>query len=109
MRPRPRDGRTRLAVAGAGAAIIALTLLMAAGAPEGLAYLAPALAVTSMLLLGGYPGERVLLRAASAPRAAAGGRPLDSPCLSVYTRCGRSGRLLAAALAGRAPPAAALR
>ncbi len=102
MSAAPRAGRAKLALAGAGAALAVLALL-ATGAVEGVAYLAPALMVMSMLLLGRYPGERVLVKASAAPRAPAR-RPADRPCLSVHTRSGRSGRLLAAALAGRAPP-----
>lgn len=92
----------------AGAAVLAISLLSAAGTAEGLVYLAPALLVLAILLLGLYPGEDALLTVAGrrrAPRA----RPDDRRCLSVHTRSGRGGRLLAAALAGRAPPPACVR
>jgi len=87
---------------------MALAIFSVSGAGEGLAYLAPALLVTALLLLGLYPGENSLL-AVSGIRRPRNPRPTDRRCRSVYTPSGRGGRLLAAALAGRAPPALAPR
>ncbi len=74
-------------------------------------YALPAFALLVALLLGRYPGERLILAAAArsrrprprrAVRSAPGRAPLDrSPTL-------RGGDLLARALAGRAPPRAGL-
>ncbi|MGD9736679.1 MAG: YcnI family protein [Solirubrobacterales bacterium] len=68
-------------------------------------YLLPALLLLATLLLGRYPGERLLLAVARrrpAERAAA-----EPPALTLLLhrpRLPRGGALLAAALAGRAPP-----
>lgn len=69
--------------------------------------LAPALLLSSMLIARGYPGERLLLRAAARrrshrPRAAAGVRPPGTVMLGRP----RGGLLLAFELAVRPPPAA---
>ncbi len=92
------------AATGAGAALLALVFLSTAGLAEGLAYLGPAALMMALLLLGLYPGESALLAAPRARRQR-NPRPADRRCRSVHTPSGRGGRLLAAALAGRAPPA----
>jgi hypothetical protein len=69
-------------------------------------YALPALALLAALLLGRYPGERLILAAATRsrrrPRRAPRTAPLLSPLESTATP--RGGDLLARALAGRAPP-----
>jgi hypothetical protein len=73
-------------------------------------YALPALALLAALLLGRYPGERLILAAAARSRRrrrraahTAPGRPFLA---SIATP--RGGDLLARALAGRAPPRAGL-
>jgi periplasmic copper chaperone A len=70
-------------------------------------YLLPALALVAALVLGHYPGERLLLAVARRRRprrrAAAPPRPRH---LFARPRLPRGGALLGAALAGRAPPSA---
>lgn len=75
-----------------------------------LLYVLPALALAVALLLGRYPGERLIIAAATRSRRrrrrafrAALGLPLLA---SISTP--RGGDLLARALAGRAPPLAGL-
>ena len=93
---------------GAGAVLLALALLSAAGTPEALAYLAPALLLMAPLLLGRYPGEHALLPASKTRAPVRASRPADRCSPGVHARSGRGGRLLAAALAGRAPPAVSM-
>jgi hypothetical protein len=69
-----------------------------------LAYLAPLLVLLLALLLGRYPGERALRRRLERPRprrAHVQSGPRRSPARSCLPR---GGALLAAGLAGRAPP-----
>jgi periplasmic copper chaperone A len=69
-------------------------------------YALPALALLAALLLGHYPGERLLLAAAARrrpPRPAATVPPLRH-LVFARPRLPRGGALLGAALAGRAPP-----
>jgi hypothetical protein len=91
--------------------VVALAATLAstvAGMDTGLLHLAPALVLLLPLLTGRYVGEDRLAalvetaHAARAPRAA----PRLAPCLPRAPRvvAARGGRLLAAALAGRAPP-----
>jgi hypothetical protein len=75
-----------------------------------LLYGLPAFALLALLLLGRYPGEKLIItlaarvrrRRRSAARLAPRRAPLDS------TPTPRGGDLLARALAGRAPPRAGL-
>jgi periplasmic copper chaperone A len=69
-------------------------------------YLLPALALVAALLLGHYPGERLLLAVARRRRPRrAGAAPSSRPRhLFASQRLPRGGALLGAALAGRAPP-----
>lgn len=77
------------------------------GTPEALGYLAPTLAILSLLALGRYPGavafERRLRARRSAPRRRRG---RSAHRLRVVLALPRGGALLAAGLAGRAPPPA---
>ncbi|HTT93082.1 MAG TPA: YcnI family protein [Solirubrobacterales bacterium] len=72
-------------------------------------YALPALALLAALILGHYPGERLLLAVAERrrrpPRAAAA-LPPARHLLFVRRHLPRGGALLGAALAGRAPPSA---
>jgi hypothetical protein len=84
--------------------LLALELL---GVEAGLAYLAPALLILLPLLGGRYPGEEALARVAGRrPRPAR--RPPAAAVPSRRRRAGallpRGGTLVAASLAGRAPP-----
>jgi hypothetical protein len=72
---------------------------------EVLFYLLPALLLLGALLLGRYPGERLILAVAARRRR----RPVPAPAsprrhLSFARPTPRGGALLGAALAGRAPP-----
>jgi fatty acid desaturase len=101
----PRSARHACALAVAVLAVAAIGLLAALGAlAPGVLMLLPALLLTLVLVAGRYPGERLLerwrrarprVRRALATVLAPGRRP---PQLV------RGGRLIAAALAGRAPP-----
>jgi hypothetical protein len=92
--------RRALACVLAGALV--LLALLAAGCVLAFLYLAPALLLGAMLALGRYPGERLLL-ARSRPRTRR-----TAPRLGCHrparARLPRGGELLAAGLAGRAPP-----
>ena len=76
------------------------------GVEAAFAYLAPALLILLPLLGGRYPGDRALARAA-ARRTASRRRPpairARQPRTCFYL-LPRGGRLVGAALAGRAPP-----
>lgn len=94
--------------AGAPAAPLAALLLAAAAAavasPEVLLVLAPAFLLLGLLVIGQAPGEELLLRLARRtrrPRRAAS--RTQRPALPLVIR--RTGRLIAAALATRPPPA----
>jgi hypothetical protein len=72
-------------------------------------YLLPALLLLGALLLGCYPGERLLLAVARrrpASPIAAAAVPPPRHLLFARSRLPRGGALLGAALAGRAPPSA---
>jgi periplasmic copper chaperone A len=72
-------------------------------------YALPALALLAVLLLGHYPGERLLLAVAERRRLrppAAVAVPPPPHLLFVRRRLPRGGALLGAGLAGRAPPSA---
>jgi hypothetical protein len=69
-----------------------------------LAYLAPLLVLLVVLLLGRYPGERALRRRLERPRRPRVPAPAASHRTRVRRGLPRGGALLAAGLAGRAPP-----
>ncbi len=103
-----RDQRMLLVAALGTSALILLAAL--AGHPELLAYSAPLFLVAVPLLAGRYVGEERLERL----RAGLGARRRPRPALVRAPRpravvlVPRGGRLIAAALAERAPPALAL-
>lgn len=93
----------RMALLALGASVVVLTAALL-GAGEALAYLVPAAGPFALLALGLYPGAgayaRALTRAGTkAPRPRAS-RPRRLSDASLP----RGGALLAAGLAGRAPP-----
>jgi hypothetical protein len=100
---RPRlNGRICLAVGGGALCALAVTIHVP-DAVTGIACLAPALVAFALLGLGHFPGESRLLafaRATRQPRAA----HAPTPRRRAAARMPRGGDLLAAALAGRAPP-----
>jgi periplasmic copper chaperone A len=71
-------------------------------------YLVPALLLLGALLLGHYPGERLIVRLAAAARrraaCAVAAVPPPRHLLFARSHLPRGGALLGAALAGRAPP-----
>ena len=77
------------------------------GVEAAFAYLAPALLILLPLLGGRYPGEEALVRAAArrAPPACGGPPPAMPRRRAPGVLLPRGGRLVGAALAGRAPPA----
>jgi hypothetical protein len=79
------------------------------GVSDALVHLAPALLILLTLLSGRYPGDEALVRAARRPRPGHR-RPASAEPFRrrtwVDSLLPRGGRLLGAALAGRAPPAA---
>ncbi len=84
--------------------------MLALGVGDALIYLAPALLILVPLLYGRYPGDDALVRAARRGRPQRRRLPAADPprrraCISVLLP--RGGRLVGAALAGRAPPAPA--
>jgi uncharacterized membrane protein YbhN (UPF0104 family) len=90
-------------MASAVALLACLLLAHVPGVAAGLTYLAPALFVFVLLWLGRYPGERVILArivGRRLPRA----RSARTRYRRIEVGLPRGGRLLAAALAGRAPP-----
>jgi hypothetical protein len=88
----------------------ALLLAAFAGHAELIAYAAPLLVVAVPLLAGRYVGEETLerLRERGEPRPRAGAAPLLRSAGAALSAFPRGGRLIAQALAERAPPAAAL-
>ncbi|HVP01622.1 MAG TPA: hypothetical protein VMT10_03550 [Solirubrobacteraceae bacterium] len=101
--PSHRQATDRLLLAAAVAALALAAALLVGAAPPGLLGLLPSLLLVVPLLLGRFPGERVIaaLAARCAPRRAhpAVGRARRSLALLA-----RGGRLVSAGLAGRAPP-----
>jgi len=101
-----RGARARLnvvALASGLAILLALWLARAPGMAAGLAYLGPGMFIFLLLWLGRYPGEkaiRALIVRARLRRA----RPTPARRAPLRVRLPRGGALLAAALAGRAPP-----
>jgi hypothetical protein len=97
----------RASVLLAVAAAVGLALLLGL-APAGVLFVAPALLLAAVLGWGTYPGEELLV--AVAARSTPSRRRTAAPA---YGRrhvvvLPRGGRLVAARLAGRAPPAALL-
>ncbi len=94
----------RRALAAGGVALAVAVVVLVGVAPAGLLCLVPSALIGALLLLGRFPGERVLIALARrrAPRRAraALGRARASAALPA-----RGGGLVAAGLAGRAPPA----
>lgn len=84
--------------------------LITSGGGIGLLYLAPALVLGALLVIGLYPGEqtlaRPLLRARSRPRRRRPTAPAPRRARRLHAR---GGLLLASGLAGRGPPARAVR
>jgi hypothetical protein len=101
MRPTIASPRLRLAVLG-----VSIAILLCIGPPEvrsALAYLFPFLVLIAFLLTGRYPGE-CLIRSRPERAAKRWPRTIHSPAKSFVALRPRGGRLLASALAGRAPP-----
>jgi hypothetical protein len=99
----------RRAIAFAGLTLMWLLGLELLGVEAAFAYLAPALLILLPLIGGRYPGDEALVRAAKrwtrrpATRLrAAAAPPRRRPRRALMPR---GGRLVGAALAGRAPPA----
>jgi len=97
-------GRIATVVACGLAALLCVWLARVPGIGAGVAFLAPAVICFLLVLSGRYPGEHVILALA--------GRPARRRSLAVWSRSPgqgnfmpRGGALLAASLAGRAPPA----
>lgn len=85
-----------------------LVALQLGGSEPGLLYLAPALLLVIPLAFGRYPGEW-LLAAVSGPRRRGRSKATANPPSTPSRPFPRGGVLLALALAGRGPPARALR
>jgi hypothetical protein len=108
-----RAARVRLVLA-AGALSLGAVSLVVHGGPQcaaalsGVLYLLPAILVGIILLAGRYPGERALARlrvaGMSRGRACEGRLRCEHPAEPL-----RGGRLIAARLSGRGPPAVAVR
>jgi hypothetical protein len=100
-RARPAIDRRRLIAA---IAVTVAIIVLVGVAPAGLLGLVPSALLGALLLLGRFPGERVLAalvhRRLSRRRPSALGRSRPSQALLA-----RGGRLVATCLAGRAPPA----
>lgn len=97
----------RRSLAFAALTLVWLLGLEVLGVEAAFAYLAPALLILLPLLGGRYPGDEALVRAAR--RGVAPGRPRGCPATRPRLRpvgalLPRGGRLVGAALAGRAPP-----
>jgi hypothetical protein len=95
-----------VAVVGLGV-LVALALVGAIALPTGALTMLPALVLAAIMLARPYLGEQAIarLRASRARRTAPAA--CDCPCSrSRGPVVARGGRLIAAALAGRAPPAA---
>jgi uncharacterized SAM-binding protein YcdF (DUF218 family) len=97
----------RRSLAFAALSLAWLLALQLVGVSDAFAYLAPAVLIFLPLLGGRYPGDEALVRAV-ARRTAARWRPGVAARPSTRRRPGallpRGGRLVGAALAGRAPP-----
>ncbi len=100
-----RDPRVRQGVALAAVALVVACLWLI-GVPAvgaGAAYLSPAVFVFLVLWLGRYPGESVISRFVHRLRRRHAGAA-RAQTRQVVSHMPRGGGLLAAALAGRAPP-----
>lgn len=73
----------------------------------GLLYLAPALLIAAALLRGRYPGERLLIAAVRRARAPHRAARRHGCARRTRSALPRGGQLVAARMAGRAPPRAA--
>ncbi len=100
-----RINRARLNIALASGLTVFLGLLLARvpGMATGLAYLGPGMFVFLLLWLGRYPGEKAILGFIRTPRLRRA-RVSAARCGPMRVGMPRGGALLAAALAGRAPP-----
>jgi hypothetical protein len=109
MLRRPPPSRPRWLALGLAAVLASLAAaLVTPGAAQALGYLLPVLLLLACLGLKRYPGQRLLIGLADRRRSArrrtlAACRPRTSPPRALLPR---GGRLLAAALAVRPPPAA---
>jgi len=99
-------GRTRAGVLAALVVTLAVgvTLSRTGDALLMLVQLSPAIVLLSVLLLGGYPGERWLVVGSPGRRIACARGPASAPATG-FVRPVRGGELIGRALAGRAPPA----
>jgi hypothetical protein len=102
-----RGARERLNIALLfGVAVLACVWLMhVPGMGAGMAYPAPGVFVFLLLWLGRYPGQKSILALMRRMRPRHGGA-IRAGNPRVASRMPRGGRLLATALAGRAPPRA---
>lgn len=99
----------RRSIAFAALTAVWLLGLEGLGIEAAVAYLAPALLILLPLVGGRYPGDRVLARAASRRSPPRRARRVPSARLRrslPEASLPRGGRLVGAALAGRAPPPA---
>jgi hypothetical protein len=103
MSARGERAHLNLALAVALSTALALLLGHVPGMADGLAYLAPALFVFLLLWLGRFPGEGAFLARIRPARLRRAGLRA-APRRARGTRMPRGGGLIAAALAGRAPP-----
>ena len=103
MSARSPRARINLAMAVAAALLAYLSLAHVPGLTEGLTYLGPVVFVLLLLWLGHYPCEKALLALIRPDRPRRAGT-VSRGRRCVYARLPRGGRLLASALAGRAPP-----
>lgn len=95
--------RSPLSVAPALGLLVFVLHAHDSGLTLGLACLSPAVLVFALLCLGRYPGERLLLPPAR-PRSVKREALAAKAPRRALARMPRGGRLLAGALAGRAPP-----
>ncbi len=99
-----RAEQRRMAIVALAAAVWLLAVA-AIGMVEALGYLAPTLALLVLLVLGRYPGERTFARRIADRLRSGRSRPLSEVRRrSLAVVLPRGGALLAAGLAGRAPP-----
>jgi hypothetical protein len=101
-----RSHRMRLSVAlSIGVTVLACVWIGHVPAvSDGLAYLGPAAFAFVLLWLGRYPGERSILALSRRRNRRRPSGAQSSRCPLRERRMPRGGRLLATALAGRAPP-----
>jgi hypothetical protein len=107
-----RPARSRAPVFAAAILLLTAIVALRLGGFSGSAvlYLLPALLLLAPLVLGRYPGERLLRAVIDRPRCRrAPGKPPRPRHIALLASVPRGGALLASALAGRAPPAGWLR